>query len=83
MTLHYGQVLTDVDSSAIRGMSNMLDAALKYEMPADGLDNPSYQQWTEDNKTERINSSLSALQQILDEKQLTRYRKHLENEPAW
>ncbi len=83
MTLHYGQVLTDVDSSAIRGMSNMLDAALKYEMPADGLDNPSYQQWTEDNKTRRITNALSALESVLDEKQLTRYRKHLENEPAW
>lgn len=83
MTLHYGQMLTDIDSSSIRGMSNMFDAALKYELPADGLDNPSYQQWTEDNKTQRINNSLSALQPILDEKQLTRYREHLEAEPAW
>ncbi len=83
MTLHYGQMLTDVDSSSIRGMSNMFDAALKYELPADGLDNPSYQQWTEDNKTQRINNSLSALQNVLDEKQLARYREHLEAEPAW
>jgi hypothetical protein len=83
MTLHYGQMLTDVDSSAIRGMSNMLDAALKYELPADDTTSPPYQQWTQDNKTQRINNSLSALQPILDEKQLARYREHLEAEPAW
>jgi hypothetical protein len=83
MTLHYGQMLTDVDSSVIRGLTHMTDAALKYELPAANPDSPPYQQWTQDNKTQRINNSLSVLQQILDEKQLTRYREHLEAEPAW
>lgn len=83
LTLHYGQMLTDADSSAIRGMANMLDAALKYEMPADPYGSQPYQQWTQDKKTQRINSSLSALENTLDEEQLTRYRDYLETEPAW
>jgi hypothetical protein len=61
----------------------MTDPALKYELPAADPDSPPYQPWTQDNKTRRINNSLSALQQILDENQLTRYRQHLEAEPAW
>lgn len=83
MTLHYGQMLTDVDSSAIRGMSNMLDAALKNELSSADINGPYYEQWTQDNKTRRINNTLSALQNILDKKQLTRYQEHLEAEPAW
>jgi hypothetical protein len=44
---------------------------------------PQYQQWTQTNKTERIENELSALRNILDEKQLARYREHLEAEPPW
>ena len=83
MTLHYGQMLTDVDSSSIRGLANMVSAGLNYEMPAVEIDSSHYQQWTQANKAERIEQELSALQNILDEKQLTRYREHLEAEPAW
>ncbi len=83
MTLNYGQMLTDVDSSSIRGLANMVSAGLNYEMPDVDFDSSQYQEWTQTNKTERINNELSTLQNILDEKQLTRYREHLEKEPAW
>ncbi len=83
MTLHYGQMLTDVDSSNIRGLSNMISAGLGYELPTADTGSPQYQQWTRDIKTQRINNELTALQNILNETQLTRYREHLEAEPAW
>jgi hypothetical protein len=83
MTLNYGQMLTDVDSSSIRGLANMVSAGLNYEMPAVEIDSSQYQQWTQANKAERIEHELSILQPILDEDQLARYREHLEAEPAW
>ena len=81
MTLNYGQMLTDVDSSSIRGLANMVSAGLKNEMP--DFESPQYRQWAQENKTQRINNGLTALQHILNETQLTRYREHLEAEPAW
>jgi hypothetical protein len=83
MTLHYGQMLTDVDSSSIRGLANMISAGLKDEMPDFTVGSSQYQQWTRTNKTERIENELSALRNILDDKQLSRYREHLEAEPDW
>lgn len=83
MTLNYGQMLTDVDSSSIRGLANMVGAGLSDEMPDVEIDSSQYHQWTEANKTERIEHELSILQPILDEEQLARYREHLEAEPAW
>ncbi len=83
MTLNYGQMLTDVDSSSIRGLSNMVSASLKNEMPDAAIESSHYELWIQTNKSERIKNELSTLQNILDEKQLTRYREHLEKEPAW
>lgn len=83
LTLNYGQMLADVDSSSIRGLSNMVSAGLEYELPAADTGSPQYQQWTQTKKMERIEHELSALQLILNETQLTRYREHLEAEPAW
>ena len=83
MTLNYGQMLTDVDSSSIRGLANMISAKLNYEMPDVEIESSQYEQWTQANKTERIENELSTLKNILNEKQLTRYREHLEAEPAW
>jgi hypothetical protein len=83
MTLNYGQMLTDVDSSSIRGLANMVSAKLNYEMPDVEIESPQYQQWTQSNKTERIENELSVLQNILNENQLARYREHLEAEPPW
>ncbi|MCU0749956.1 MAG: hypothetical protein MUF13_10475 [Akkermansiaceae bacterium] len=83
MTLNYGQMLADVDSSSIRGLANMVSAGLNDEMPVVEIDSSHYQQWAQENKTERIENELSALKDILDEKQLTRYREHLEAEPPW
>lgn len=83
MTLNYGQMLIDVDSSSIRGLANMVSARLNYEMPDVEIDSSQYQQWTEANKTKRIENELATLRNILDERQLTRYREHLEVEPPW
>lgn len=83
MTLNYGQALTDIDSSSIRGLANMVSASMKNEMPDASIESSHYELWTQTNKSERIKSEINALQQILDEKQLSRYRKHLEAEPAW
>jgi hypothetical protein len=83
MTLTYGQMLADVDSSSIRGLANMVSAGLNDEMPDVDIDSSHYQQWTQANKTKRIENELSVLKNILDEKQLTRYREHLEAEPPW
>lgn len=47
------------------------------------IESSHYELWIQTNKSERIKSELNALQQILDEKQLSRYREHLEAEPAW
>lgn len=83
LTLNYGQMLADVDSSSIRGLSNMVSAGLEYELPAADAGSPQYQQWAQTKKMERIEHELSALQHVLNETQLTRYREHLEAEPAW
>jgi hypothetical protein len=83
MTLNYGQMLADVDSSSIRGLTNMVNAGLNDEMPDIEIESSQYQQWAQDNKTKRIENELSALNKILDEKQLSRYREHLEAEPPW
>ena len=83
MTLNYGQMLADVDSSSIRGLANMVSAGLNDEVPDVEIDSSPYQQWTEANKTERIENELFALKNFLDEKQLARYREHLEAEAPW
>ncbi len=83
MTLNYGQMLTDVDSSSIRGLANMVSAGMEGEMPDVDIDGAQYQQWTQANKSERIEHELSVLKPILDEDQLVRYREQLEAEPAW
>lgn len=83
MTLNYGQMLTDVDSSSIRGLANMVSAGLSDEIPAVGIDSTQYQRWTQAKKAARIERDLSVLQPILDHDQLARYREHLEAEPAW
>lgn len=83
MTLNYGQMLTDVDSSNIRGLANMVGAGLNGEMPAVGIDSLEYQHWARANKAERIEHELAVMKPILDEEQFARYREHLEAEPAW
>jgi hypothetical protein len=83
MTLNYGQMLADVDSSSIRGLANMVSAGLNNEIPVVEIESSHYQQWAEENKSERIENELSALKTILDEKQIARYREHLKAEPPW
>lgn len=83
MTLNYGRMLTDVDSSSIRGLANVVSAGLENDMPNVDIDSRQYRLWTEANKSDRIEHEISTLRNILDEKQLTRYRQHLEAEPPW
>jgi len=83
MTLHYGQMLTDVDPSYIRGLSNRVSGSLNNEIPTSDSTSPEYEQWTRENKSGRIQGELRALQDILDDQQLARYREHLERELPW
>jgi ribosome biogenesis GTPase len=59
MTLNYGQMLTDVDSSSIRGVAAMLSAGAGDGMPDADIESSQYQQWVQANKTERIERELS------------------------
>lgn len=83
MTLHYGQMLTDVDPSYIRGLSNLVSGSLNHEIPTSNSTSPAYEQWTQDQKAGRIQSEIQALQGILDDQQLARYCEHLERELPW
>jgi len=49
MTLHYGQALTDIDSSSIRGLAKMVSASLKNEMPDASIESSHYELWTQTN----------------------------------
>lgn len=83
MTLNYGQLLADVDSSSILGLANIISAGLNHEMPVVEIESSQYQQWAQKNKSKQIEKELSALTNILDEKQLARYREHLEKQPPF
>ncbi|BCX47812.1 hypothetical protein HAHE_17200 [Haloferula helveola] len=81
MSLTYGQLATNMDSSNIRGLANMFNAELAETSGIGDYGSAEHLQWIEKRKAERIESELSALGAVLDEEQLARYRKHLEAEP--
>ena len=83
LTLHYGQSLTDVDPSSIRGLTNLASQLTSNPHATLDIDSPQFRQSSATTKADRIARDLSTLQNILDEKQLSRYREHLESEPAW
>ena len=83
LTLHYGQSLTDVDPASIRGLTNLANQLTSNPHATLDIDSPQFRQSSATTKADRIARDLSTLQNILDEKQLARYREHLESEPAW
>ena len=78
MSLTYGQLATDMNSSHIRGLANMFHADLAETPALDDYGSAGHLQWIEKQKAERIESELSALGEVLDDEQLARYRRHLE-----
>jgi hypothetical protein len=68
----------DMDSFYVRGVANVVQ-----EIPDLQIDSEEYRTTVEERKAERIENELSALRDVLDENQFTRYREHLEAEPAW
>ena len=83
LTLNYGQMLTDINPASIRGLTNLDHQLTSNPLATPNIDSPQYRQRSAATKAERIARDLSTLQNILDEKQLARYREHLEAEPAW
>jgi len=83
LTLHYGQSLNDVDPSSIRGLTNLANQLTSNPHATLDIDSPQFRQSSATTKADRIARDLSTLQNILDEKQIARYREHLESEPAW
>lgn len=83
LTLNYGQMLTDINPASIRGLTNLAHQLTSNPLATPDIDSPQYRQRSAATKAERIARDLSTLQNILDEKQLARYRQHLEAEPAW
>lgn len=85
MSLTYGPLATEMESSAFRGVTNMVNAGLSNEDPSANIEihGAEYRQRVESQKAERIGNELSILRGILDEDQIARYRQHLESQPAW
>ena len=80
MSLTYGSLAAEMDSSHVRGLANMMNPEADKE-PNFQYGSAEHQQWMMDNNTERIADELSTVRDILDEDQLVRYRAHLEAEP--
>lgn len=80
MSLTYGPLAADMDSSHMRGLANMLNQDEPDGGASPDFDSEEYRQRVEERNAERIESELSALRDVLDEKQLNRYREHLEAE---
>lgn len=83
-TLLSGSYGTDSDPSQTRFLADLISAGMNKEISDDfDMYSPEFRQWKEAKRAEHMKSELSLLQEILDEKQLTRYREHLEAEWAW
>lgn len=83
MTLELGQMLNNIDPSGIRGIANMVGEGLSQDKSIPQFNSDEYQNWTQENKAQRINKEISSLEAILSPTQITRYREHMENELAW
>jgi hypothetical protein len=80
MSLAYGGLAADMDAPHVRGLSNLLNMSPAQD-PNLEFGSAEYQQWIEEQKSERIENELSALRGVLNDDQLARYREHLEAEP--
>jgi hypothetical protein len=85
MTLTYGLRANEMDSSYFRGVTNLVNGGLltNAAAPSVEIDSAEFLDRIEEQKALRIETELATLRGVLDEKQLARYREHLENEPAW
>lgn len=85
MTLTYGPLANEMESAGFRGLANLITGGLMNEgiSPDTDIASLDYQNRIVKQKAERIEGELSALSNVLDERQLARYREHLEAEPPW
>lgn len=85
MTLAYGSLANELESANIRGLTNFVHEGLMKEGPAPDIEYESveYGNIVLERKAQRIENDIASLSDVLDEAQLTRYREHLEKEPAW
>ena len=83
-TLMSGSYGTESDPSQTRFLADVISAGINKELSDDfDMDSTEFRQWKEAKRAEHIKSELATLQNILDEKQFSRYREHLEAEWAW
>ena len=83
MSLTFGPLAAEMESSGFRGLTNMVAESMKEGSADIDIYGAEYWKLVEEQKRERIGNELSGLQHILNETQLSRYREHLETEPAW
>lgn len=83
MSLTFGPLAAEMESSAFRGLTNMVAETMKEGSADIDIYGVEYRKLVEEQKAERIGNELSSLRHILNETQLTRYREHLEAEPGW
>lgn len=83
MSLTFGSLAAEMESSGFRGLTNMVAETMKEGSADIDIYGEEYRKLVEEQKAERIGNELSSLQHILNETQLNRYREHLEAEPAW
>lgn len=82
MSLTYGPLAAEMDSSVVAGMAGMM------KTEADGppdfqFGNGDHEKWLEERKAGRVERELAALAEVLDPEQLSRYREHLEAQSPW
>lgn len=80
MSLTYGPLAATMDSSYIRGLSNLLtmDGGLSGDFEYGSQD---HQNQIAQQEAERIDGVIERLGEVLDDDQLARYREHLESSP--
>jgi hypothetical protein len=80
MSLTYGPMATDMDSSHIHWLVNMMNESQTNEGPFPDIASAEFAHWVIGKKGDRIKNEIATLRDVLDEDQLARYREHLEEE---
>jgi hypothetical protein len=79
MSLTYGPMAIEMDSSYVRGLANLLALDPVQSLGLD-FESPDFRKIMQKRNSERIENELSAVREILDEDQLARHRTHLESQ---
>lgn len=82
MSLFYDPMVSGMNPADIRSVANLMNIDAS-GTPDFDFGSTEHLQRIEQQKAERIDGAITALQGILDEGQLARYREHLEKQPVW